>query len=281
MNNFYRTATTILDYREIEVTPAMARDWLTLNTANRNLKPGQIAAFARDMKAGLWRLTGEAIKFSGDRENPEELLDGQNRLHAVVKADRTVLMSVFFGVASESKSSMDSGTKRTVADNLKIGGSENAAIIAAAASIAIRVREGRLNGGALNMTNAAIEKFIAENTGLEESARVAMRYSRRADVAPSFVCYTHWVLSGIDAQQATEFWMKAAEKVGLTAGDPIIALTNRFAEARRNKEKIRLEAALSAIFRAWNYSRDGKPMKLIKFKSNAEAGGFIPIPEPK
>lgn len=60
---------------EVLVTPELAAEWLNHNTRNREKRPKRIAAYARDMAAGRWRRSGEAIKFAPDGT----LLDGQNR----------------------------------------------------------------------------------------------------------------------------------------------------------------------------------------------------------
>ena len=98
-------------------------------------------------------------------------------------------------------------------------------------------------------------------------------------LAPTLVAYTTWTLGRIDQAAAYEFWIDAAEKVGLVAGDPVIALTNRFAEARRNRERMATDVQLSAIYRAWNARRAGQPLRMLKTRS--PSGGLVPIPEPR
>lgn len=263
----------------VEVTPELAQKWLGLNTANRRLKPRQIAAFAADMKSNRWRLNGEAIKLAGPAYAPTKLLDGQNRLHALLKSQTTVTMMVVFGLTADTQSTMDSGAKRTVADNLKIAGVSNGPIVAAAAGIALRIAAGKTLGGGIDVTNATAEEFIYEHPDLIKSAEVANQFAHKADVPPSQVAYTHWVLAKIDPEQAYLFWRDASEKIGLAAGDPVIALTNRFAEARRNRERVPLPVVLSAVYRAWNYRRDGKTLRTIR--TNSSNGGLVEIPEPK
>ena len=45
------------------VTPDTAERWLSKNHNNRNVKRAVVNAYARDMAAGRWQITGEAIKF--------------------------------------------------------------------------------------------------------------------------------------------------------------------------------------------------------------------------
>lgn len=62
----------------VPIDPATAERWLKANKRNRKLRRGPVLAYARDMAAGNWRLTGEAIKFAPDGT----LLDGQHLLGA-------------------------------------------------------------------------------------------------------------------------------------------------------------------------------------------------------
>ncbi|MBE7953583.1 hypothetical protein ILP86_04515 [Microbacterium sp. R1] len=262
----------------IDVSPDLAQRWLGLNVANRDLKPHAIAAYARDMLAGRWALNGDAIRFSGDPTGPEKLLDGQNRLHAILRANITVKMLVMFGINESAQMTMDSGAKRSVADNLKIQGHKNNVITAAAANIAMHVTTGRTAGGG-KFTNATLQAWIDAHPEVEASASVASKFARRTDVAPSMVAYTHWVFAQLSPEDADAFWRDAAEKIGLRFGDPVIALTNLFSDARRNRRTIDRRAQLSAIYRAWNSRRAGKSMTVVKL--NSPKGGLIEIPEPK
>ncbi len=47
----------------VMVDPETARRWLGRNTHNRRIRLRVVAAYARDMSAGNWHITGEAIKF--------------------------------------------------------------------------------------------------------------------------------------------------------------------------------------------------------------------------
>jgi len=57
------------------ITPEIAIKMLSKNTSNRPLNQKHIAFLVRDIKAGRWKLNGDAIRFG---ENA--LLDGQHRL---------------------------------------------------------------------------------------------------------------------------------------------------------------------------------------------------------
>ena len=129
-----------VDAEIVHVTPDTAQSWLSRNTSNRNLKTTKIALYARDMAAGNWLLTGEAIKFSADGT----LLEGQNRLHAVVASGATVPMFVIRGLDPAVQGVMDTGAPRTGGDALTMRGINQAKDVAAAASTLLQYRRGLL-----------------------------------------------------------------------------------------------------------------------------------------
>jgi hypothetical protein len=258
----------------VPIDPQTAARWLKRNTKNRKLRRSDVDAYARDMLAGNWQMTGEAIKFAPDGT----LLDGQHRLAAIVKSGVTVTLLVIRNVPATAQAAMDSGTKRTAADMLTLAEHKNATMLAAAARLAIQVERGDL-GNNWAPTHAEVATYIDNNPGLVRAVELARAVARRVDCTPATVAYTWYVLAKIDPFEAANFWGSAADKVGLRAGDPVIALTNRFAEARRNRQPLTRTMQISAVYRAWNARRDGKSMRLVKIMS--PSGGPIPIPVPR
>lgn len=97
------------------VTPVMALEWLAeRNEGNRNEIAGNIAMMARDIKAGLWRLThqGMAFDLSG------RLRDGQNRLAAIVEAECAAPMMISLYDVDAGLAVIDTGVKRRWTDQV-------------------------------------------------------------------------------------------------------------------------------------------------------------------
>lgn len=259
------------------VTPDTAERWLSKNHNNRNVKRAVVNAYARDMASGRWQITGEAIKF----DCHGTLIDGQHRLHAVVASNTPVTMFVIRGLAGEAKAVMDTGAKRTAADALTFSGTKRASTVAAAARIGMAVECGRVRDRAFSASNSEVVDWVDMNPDIVEAAEIAGKYARSTDCKPAMVAYTFMMLARIDYEDALAFWAAASEKIGLRDGDPVIAMTNRFAESRRNRSPLGNDALLSLIYRAWNYRRSGRQWKVAKVKSPGDGDGIIPIPEPR
>lgn len=258
----------------VAVSPETAQRWLDRNDNNRRIRPATVAQYARDMANGRWQITGESVKFNEDGV----LLDGQHRLAAIVKAGVTVQLVVMRGIPDAAQRVMDTGRARTASDALTMKGERHSSTLAASARLALGVIADEPDPGKYAPTHAEVEQFVTDNPDLRTAAEFASQVARRTDCPPAVVAYTFWAIArASDAQRAADFWVAAADKVGLRAGDPVIALTNRFAEARRNRERLTKRIYLSLIFRAWNARRGGKTMRFIRV--NSPAGGLVPIPE--
>jgi hypothetical protein len=95
------------------VTPEKAAQYLShCNRRNRPVRPLTVARYAADMDSGIWQLTGEPIIFGSDGI----LMDGQHRLHAVVKSGIAQRFLVVRGASPETFINLDNGAGRKVSD---------------------------------------------------------------------------------------------------------------------------------------------------------------------
>lgn len=100
------------------ITPTMALNWLeNANTNNRKISDTYVKRLARDVKADRWRLTHQGIAF----DPHGVLLDGQNRLWAIVESDVPVDMFVFFNIDPQALPVIDGVKPRSLADQLRLG----------------------------------------------------------------------------------------------------------------------------------------------------------------
>ena len=86
------------------ITPEKAEQYLGKNTGNRSYKTAKIAAYARDIASGSFVVTGEAIKFDWTGR----LIDGQNRLAAIISAGAPITTLVVRGLDPGSQMYLDS-----------------------------------------------------------------------------------------------------------------------------------------------------------------------------
>lgn len=107
------------------ITPQVAIAMLERNVKNRNIK--RLETLIETIGNGAWRLNGSTIVFDSEGN----LVDGQHRLTACIKADVPITTIVVRGVDSETQVTMDSGYKRTLQDFLKLAGYKECSLLAA------------------------------------------------------------------------------------------------------------------------------------------------------
>jgi hypothetical protein len=241
------------------VTPELAALWLTRNEQNRPLREHRVITMARDMSHDTWAYTGEAIKFS----TTGRLIDGQHRLHGIVKSNATCKMLVVLDLPDESQAYMDAGARRTAGDALNFRGEANAKLLAATCRFAIQF-ESKTGGTRDSVSHSAIIEWLTEHPEIRRYVGMTAKYAGKIDMKPSVFSYALYRLFMIDERDATSFLAAIVEMRSMGNGDPIYTLLQRFRTARRNRETLQPTTELSFIFRTWNAMRARQQLKILK-----------------
>lgn len=261
----------------INVTPAIAKEWLALNHVNRPLREKLVKANADAMRAGLWQMNGEAVKFNISGH----LVDGQHRLTALVDADVTLPMLVVWNVPDEAQATMDAGAKRSLADQLHLEGvsatTQTAAVIRLSMAWTDGIRGTRTKPPAYN--HAILLQHLQQNPGLVQSATLGRIYASRmpSGMGATAVGFAVYLLAQIDREAMDTFMMSLADGHGLEKDSPILALRNRLIRTKIVGNTPFFQ--LSILLRAWNAWRENKT--LTKFVLDAREGSLDRIVEPK
>lgn len=152
------------------VTPAKARQYLERNKNNRPKRMSRIQKYAVAMKEGKWKETHQGIAF--DEEG--NLIDGQNRLEAVVLSDCTIRMQVTTGLPHDCNVGIDVGANRNDVDRAHYAGFGNIGPRAAGACRAMLyaatgtvVAQGRSFGATLISQEDFLEYYAQHKKAIE------------------------------------------------------------------------------------------------------------------
>lgn len=255
------------------VGPETAERWLLSNTSNRSIRPAHVKVLARDMEAGHWQMTGEAIKF--DRNG--SLIDGQHRLTAVIESGAQVQMLVVFGLLPESQQAMDAGARRSASDALDFAGRTNTAVLAHAVRCAIAWEGGNLRtvGSQLpSVSNSEIVTYVDLNPEIVAAASGMTAYRMRGRSVGCGVFVRHAVRK-IDRAAADEMFDRIIDNRTNGAGDPVNAFINRMISSRSNSERLTHPTEIHMLFRTWNAIRSGEALHRIQIS----AGQPIAVPK--
>lgn len=273
--------TSTINVRIETISPDMARAFLLRNTSNRKIGGRNLEKIKASLLRGEWELNGEAIKIAGNGT----ILDGQHRLIACAETDVSFQTLIVEGVDQSTQHTMDSGKSRTFADVLTLNGHKNGTSLAATIVGIIKAEKYSLKTaftsgglGAGSVTIGEVLDRIAKEPAIADSATVAGRLTK-IGLQGRTGSVIHYILTSIDADDASDFFMKLQTGEGLVSGSPILALRNLLIANRSSTSSLPQTHLAALAIKAWNKYRTGETVKLLKFT----VGGANPeaFPEPK
>ena len=238
----------------MRITPGLAAEMLTYNTKNRPISRVKVDHWAREMTSGKWEGALTTIIFS-DAGN---LLDGQHRLEAIIKAEVTVDNAlVRFGLPANSFDKIDVGLKRTNADIFAINGCPHAHVAAAASKwIHMYRSEARLSPQTMSPTlieKSVLYDFYTTLDNFALSVPYAHLFMHNRVPTPSIATAAHYLFAEYSRAQADIYMTRIATGADCPAGTPALKVRNRLIQ-----ERLAAKDVLSCLIVGWNAHRTNK-----------------------
>lgn len=273
----------------VTIDAETAKEWLELQAINRTLRKGKLAKMRKDLIEGKWRDLADPIRFDRDGK----LCDGQHRLTALIQASAqvpglTMTAVVARGISDEDKVAIDTGTSRTVGDQLRIAGYKNWNHLAIAARWCMFWERQQMYAEAYarDVTHSAILEYVEQNPDVQELTNfVVNRMKNKIDMPPGYVITAYRILRNIDADDADDFFERWAEGYGLERGSALLRLRQVLSGLAKDRNRnLSGEDWLSLVFRTWNAHRLNKPLRSLPVTrvdpQNPDKRLPIPIPAP-
>lgn len=161
------------------VTPEMAEEILNNSKnvfTNRKIRQATVDMYAKDMKNGNWKENGETIKITSDGI----LIDGQHRLHAIVKCGKPQEMLIVEGISPDVVDTIDIGLKRSLENALQFQGKAYETGASSVVRLAMNLKKGNTFIGASesSMRLSRVEQ-IEEFEKHESDYLAATKYGRK------------------------------------------------------------------------------------------------------
>lgn len=263
---------------DVTVSPTLAKKLLAMNSdVNRLKKEKNIITMARDMRRGKWDSdTGETIKFLIDDDGKQVLIDGQNRLHAVIEAGVPIRFDLAFTGSSNAMRVIDSGASRSVADKLIIAHATPGSRMLASSLVrwAWAWREGQYlgasSGGKTPTHSEIIDMYLAAPQWWDAAAARGRDFQRAGVGQGRPMGFGFALLSEIDKELASGFADSVLTGANLTEHAPALTVRNKLTRFRA--DKMTPAEQLATLIKGWNYMRDGKPMQRIQLTRGVERG---------
>lgn len=260
------------------ITPEMAKAYLALNIdPNRALVNNLVHRYRRDMVAGRWRMTGDAIRFN--REG--QLIDGQHRLSAAIRANVPFTSYVMRDLDNEVINVIDSGKARSASDMLKLNRYTNTAMLAASARWLMVMRDGlqdiKDNAAILRPSNEEVLAIVHKHPLLSESCSFS---KAPKGVLPSLLAALHYV--GKHHLRGKEQFADAFVNVFVsgepffTSHDPALKLREmNITEMLRGHRPTQKMHYIQTLY-AWNAFSDNRPIMSWKPPETITVRGLDP-----
>lgn len=255
----------------VTITPEHAQ-WVLehKNPHNRNLREKDTDTYARDMANDRWRPTGEPIKFDSEGN----LLDGQHRLSAVVRAGVPIEFVVITGDLDQEQ--MDSGVKRTMADVLKLRGEANYIVLATVLRSICRWDAENVRYASRAPSRAEMSALLEEKPWLREIAPAVHSLQVGARVPTTVGAVAAYWFWEIDSEDTLEFFRRV--RLGLGEDhDPSLRL-HRWLASDTNLKTNGERAILAVVVKAWNAFRDGSPIAALRYRGSDFRPESFPVP---
>ena len=158
------------------ITPEMAKEYLLKNTHNRDKKKKSIQRYTKDMVEGRWIPGVCAIIFAEDGT----LIDGQNRLYAVVNANVPITFIVVKGVPMEAQAVVDTPSVRTTADVFRLSDVANHSTVGTVVKRYQAYRSKMFYNSTKDFSNIqTLEFYKALSDKYDEASLIGIKYNRQ------------------------------------------------------------------------------------------------------
>jgi len=270
----------------MNITPEQAEKMLERNPHNRGIKKGRISQFAMDMEDGLWHMNGVPIIFN----HKGELLDGQNRLHAIIRAGISIEAVVITGITQEAFQTIDTGSRRTGADVLTIYGLSTTKARKLAPllrkinyeTIGYKGSAWSANSGVYTahtyvsvrdyLTNQLMVEFYINNQQeIDDVYDFCIQHDKKVRKVISFPLYmlAFYNLRKINLKEAESFCEKLATGNIAEPDSPVYLLREKLLHLKNSMtDKVPSWHYPALIYKAWNYYRRRKPLVKLYISVN-------------
>lgn len=247
-----------------KVTPKKASEWLKRNECNRPLKPRAIERYAQAMQRGAWKLNGEAIKFNCNGR----MIDGQNRLHAIIKSGCTIESYVVRGLPDDAFDTLDQGVTRSLADILQRNLEKNATVLASAIRWMVILRDHERYKVLSMPIDASLEE-LEKNPGLRQSVPLFVTKIARTIIPGGVGSALHYLTrskfvaknDGANMARSDLFFESLISGEGLSRMQPVYQLRELLIRNYKETAKLPHDVIAAMVIKAWNAMIAGKQMR--------------------
>jgi hypothetical protein len=262
----------MIQFNKILITPAKAKEYLEANVDNRRIKKPVVLKYAKDIIEERWiEDTGETIKIA----TTGRILDGQHRLHAIIKANKSIYCHVSTGLDESVFKVIDTGSTRNATDVFKIEGIKNENSLPSIISFYNLLEQGKKHKGFHvheKSTNAMLlEQYYEDENFWQSVSKNSYNWyiSFAKILTPSFIggFYAHFYK--LNSDKANLFMTQLATGINIE-NDTISILRNKLMIDKMSIKKMPQTLKMALVIKTWNSYINGSKLKQLKYDSTRE-----------
>lgn len=270
------------------ITPERASDLLANhNPSNRRLDMRHAQFLAQEMERGTFRPdNGDSIRIDTDGN----IIDGQHRLAAIVKANKPVKMLIAKGVDRETFATIDTGKRRTVQDVVGIDLSSAGILAPKGTTSAARLLleyESRFASGASTPEKGTRQQLMpvdavreaCKREGFIDTVERAAKVARRIAIVTTAPVAVTMLVSERDNKLASDAYFHRLQTMeNLRPGAPEHTVDRSLRTWKTSGSTLQRSAygQLFALIRGYLASRDGHGLNLIRMPQTPETFPYLP-----
>ena len=270
------------------ITPEQASDLLANhNPSNRRLDGKHAAFLAQEMERGTFRPdNGDSIRIDVDGN----ILDGQHRLAAIIKAGKPVTMLIAKDVDRETFATIDTGKRRTVHDVVHIDLARIGVAAPKGATASARLLleyESRFSTGASKTSKGSRQGLVPVDAvrdacirpGFIDAVNRGMKAAKRMVVVTTAPAAVALLVCERDNKEACDaYFHRLQTMVGIQPGGPEHSVDRALRSWRETGSPLQRSAygQLFALIRGYMASRDGERLSKIYVPQTPDTFPYLP-----
>jgi hypothetical protein len=261
----------MLKFERKLITPAIAKELLKNNKFNRRIRRLLVINYTNEMLNNKWKVdTGEMIKIS----KTGVILDGQHRLLAIVKSNKSIYFHIAFDIDDEVFDVIDTGKGRSSNDTFQVKGIQRDNVLPSTISIYNLLIANRRLGVQIHhkSTNAALlEQYLLDETFWQHVTKQSHNYylAFAKILPPSYIGGFYAFFLKLNENKAEEFMKQLATGIGIS-NECILLLRNKLMQDKMSIRKMLPTLKMALIIKTWNLFVKNQTVKILKFEQNRE-----------
>jgi hypothetical protein len=264
------------------ITPSIAKNYLEANIGNRPVSKQVLGRYINEMVNGRWKEnTGELIKVS----KTGKILDGQHRLHAVIKSNCSIYFHVIDNLEDSIFDVIDTGKSRNASDCFSIAQVKRANTIPSIIKQFHLLKSNYRNqaGKQFTLTNSQLlDEYYKNELYWQNVARITHNWydSFAKILSPSLIGGLYAFFDSVNSQKAEQF-MNQLTTGNNISNNVVNLLRNKLMQDKMSPRKMHITIKMALIIKTWNHFVNNKTVALLKFDSvrdefpSAESGLLI------